>query len=72
MTPRDVGELALGHALQHEQIEADRRRDLRHLDHQRDEDTKPDQVERPRDRGQDNPIVSTTIEMPSRKQPRMM
>ena len=39
-----VGILAR-HGLQHEQVEADRRRDLGHLDDQHEEDAEPDQVE---------------------------
>ena len=33
------------HRLQHEQVEADRRRDLGHLDHQHDENAEPDEIE---------------------------
>ena len=43
--PRDPGDLAARHALQHEEIEADRRRDLRHLDDQHDEDAEPQQID---------------------------
>jgi hypothetical protein len=42
---RDPRQLPVGHALQDEQVEADRRRDLRHLDHHDQEDTEPDQVD---------------------------
>ena len=37
--------VAAAHVLQHEQVEADRRRDLRHLDQDDEIDAEPDQVE---------------------------
>ena len=39
-----IGVLA-AHGLQHEQVEADRRRHLGHLDDQHQEDAEPDEVE---------------------------
>ena len=41
----DRADLALGHPLQDEQVEADRRRDLRHLDDDDDEDAEPERVD---------------------------
>ncbi len=41
----DGADLALGHALEHEQVEADRRRHLRHLDDDDDEDAEPERVD---------------------------
>jgi hypothetical protein len=40
----DVGQLPARHALHHKQVEAHRRRDLRHLDHDDDKDAKPDRI----------------------------
>ena len=46
MVTRAIQVISLaGHALQHEQVEAHRRRDLRHLHHDHDEDAEPDQVD---------------------------
>ena len=42
---RDVEDVLSRHALEHEQVEPDRRRDLRHLHHQHDEDAVPDHVD---------------------------
>ena len=68
----DVGILA-AHGLQHEQVEADRRRDLRHLHHQHDEDAEPDQIEAGRlIIGITTAVVSTIIEMPSSAVPSTM
>ena len=59
----------LRHALKHEKVEADGRRDLGHFDHHDDEDAKPDQVDaRPRRTiGSTTAMVRTTEEIPSRK-----
>ena len=43
--PRDPSDLLVGHSLQHEQIKAHGRRDLRHLDHQHDKDAEPDEID---------------------------
>jgi hypothetical protein len=42
---RDLGEPVIRQALDDEQVEADRRRDLRHLDREHEEDTESDLIE---------------------------
>src|SRR5829696_2151533 len=69
---RDVKDVPPGHPLEHEKVETHGRRDLGHFDDEHDEDavqttSMPAWITS----GWTTEVVSTTIEMPSRKHPRI-